>query len=246
MIDLKSYAAQTDQGPYLQLNEDDHLVDPDNGLFMVLDGFGGGGIGDKSTELAKEAVGKFFTRIGDDPDSTMPFFYSEKYLLEGNALINAMHHAHRIVREHNAERSIEKRGAVSVAAVARAENLVTFVSCGNSVAYLCRKGMIEQFISPDSLGTLIFERHVHNFMSCPMSAIGLFKDIHLQIRELRVQPGDQIVLMTEGAYSCLGPKEIKHTVVDNHLLDQEKISVVFELANSRGNISNQTMVLMQY
>jgi PPM family protein phosphatase len=246
MIELKSYIAQTDQGPYLQINEDDHLVDPDAGLFMVLDGFGGTGVGDKYTELAREALNKFYTRIGDDPDSTMPFFYSEKYLLEGNALVNAMHHAHRIIRGNNNDKSVEQRGAVSALGMAQSENVVTFVSCGNSLVYLCRKGMIEQFISPDSLGALISERHVHNFMNCPMSALGLFRDIHLQVRELRVQSGDQILLMTEGAYSRLGPKEIKHIITDNQLLDQEKLDAIFLLANGRGNISNQTLVLMQF
>lgn len=42
---LKSYAAKTHQGPYLEINEDGYEFDFENELYMILDGFGGSGIG---------------------------------------------------------------------------------------------------------------------------------------------------------------------------------------------------------
>ena len=60
---LKSFSAQTTQGPYLQLNEDAYDHDLNTNLYMVLDGFGGSGIGDRAVSLLKENVKKFYTKL---------------------------------------------------------------------------------------------------------------------------------------------------------------------------------------
>ncbi|MCY4524072.1 MAG: PP2C family serine/threonine-protein phosphatase, partial [Halobacteriovoraceae bacterium] len=146
---LRSYAAKTDQGPYLQINEDGHLIDYAHGLFLVLDGFGGSGIGDKTTTLVKENLKKFYLKIGGDPNATLPFFHSPKYLLEGNALINAMYYAHMEVIKHNTEKKISSRGGACGIGVALSKNMLTFSSAGNCMAYLFRQGELNVLAKPD-------------------------------------------------------------------------------------------------
>src|SRR5690554_2697171 len=98
---LKSYTAKTHQGPYLHINEDEVDVDLRNKIYMLIDGFGGSGIGDRVAKEVKETIKRFYTRVGGDPDSTLPFFFSHKYLIEGNALINSMHYAHSLIKKDN-------------------------------------------------------------------------------------------------------------------------------------------------
>ncbi|MEI8347163.1 MAG: hypothetical protein WCG27_06835, partial [Pseudomonadota bacterium] len=91
MIQLKSYAGKTHQGPHLQVNEDCYEVDLCNRLYLVIDGIGGAGIGNRYSALFKDGIKQFYTRLGGDPDATRPFYFGHRYLLEGNALINSLY-----------------------------------------------------------------------------------------------------------------------------------------------------------
>ena len=60
---LKAYAAQTHQGPYLQVNEDGYDFDFDHELFMIFDGFGGSGVGDKAVDKLKQDIRYFYSEL---------------------------------------------------------------------------------------------------------------------------------------------------------------------------------------
>nr|BDT30032.1 SpoIIE family protein phosphatase [Bacteriovorax sp. HI3] len=246
MIELKSYGMQTHQGPHLNLNED--LVEADlvNNLFMVVDGFGGSNIGDRVAMMVRDSLKRSYTKIAIDPEATLPFFYSHKYLIEGNALINAFHTAHQNVNRDNEQKSMDNRGGASVIAAALAENILTLVSTGNCVAYLYRKGHLTVEVLPDSLASLsrdTFQSHLH---SVPMSGIGLFEDLHYNVRELKVTEGDLVVLLTDGAYSRLSADEIKYTIEKNLESEMEAIKELFRLSNDRGNLDNQSAMILQF
>ncbi len=246
MIALKGYSSKTHQGPFLKINEDDIDVDLINDLFLIFDGFGGAGIGDRAVGIIKESVKNIYTRIGTDPDATFPFFYSPKYLIEGNALINAMNYAHSVILKENANKEMSERGGASGIGAALSENIITFASVGNCVAYLYRKGILEPIVLPDSLSSLSRDNYESYFQTAPMSGFGLFEDFHLQVRELRIHPGDQIVMMSDGAYSRIERRELKYIMGQGDLRPIEKIEEFFNTANSRGNLDNQSVILLQF
>lgn len=243
---LKSYAVKIDQGPYLQLNEDGYIVDFINGFFLILDGLGGSGIGDKGVDLIKESMQTFYTKTSTDPDSTLPFFYSPRYLLEGNALINAMHYSHALLKKENEKKELSFRGAASGIGMSLGRNVLTFSSVGNCAAYLYRKGILEQLIRSDSFFALASDASPSPFQNLPMSAFGLFDDLHLNNSELRVSEEDLIVLMTDGVYGHLSLHDIQQALKQTDLPDVKIIESLLYLANSRGNRDNQTTIFLRF
>jgi serine/threonine protein phosphatase PrpC len=234
MHELKSYSLETSQGPHLNLNED--LIDVDLGLqlFMVIDGFGGSNIGDRAALSAKDHIKKFFGKISKDPESTLPFFYSHKYLLETNALINAFRGAHEQVSKENLSRSLNNRGGASVLALALAGNMVSIVATGNCQAVLFRKeNLITQMI-PDS------------YANAPMSGIGLFEDFHYQVSEFKILPGDMLLLLTDGAYLRCEQLEMLEICKRNGTNEMGIIKEIFQYSNDRGNLDNQTAMILQF
>src|SRR5437868_334092 len=137
---LRAYAAQTHQGPYLQVNEDGYEFDFDNDLFMVFDGLGGSGIGDRAVDKLKQEIRTFYTQISDDPNATMPLYYNPKNLLEGNAILNAIMNAHQNLLKANLEKPINQRAAASGIVAVRAESLLILIGVGNCSAYHFRQG----------------------------------------------------------------------------------------------------------
>lgn len=246
MIELKSYAMKTDQGPHLNLNED--LVDADlaNNLFLMIDGFGGSNIGDRAAAMICETIKRSFTKISIDPDATLPFYFSQKYLIEGNALINAFLNAHQAMNRDNEDKNLDQRGGGSVVAASVAENVVTLVSTGNSIAYLYRKGKLTQELLPDSLLSLSRDNFGSYRQSMPMSGIGLFEDLHYTVRELKLSNGDLLILMTDGVYGRIEADEIKHVLEKYRDKENEAILQLFKLANERGNLDNQSAIILQF
>ena len=243
---LKSFVAESDQGPFLQINEDAYDFDIENNLFMVFDGFGGVGIGDVTVNKLKENMKKFYTKVAEDPDSTLPFFYSPKYLIEGNALINAMLFTHSSLMKDNLVKEISERGGASGIFAAKADSILTLTSVGNCSAYLCRKGSLKKVFIEDSFNFLSNDEYDGHLKTMPMSGFGLFPDLYYQVKEVRIFEGDIIILMSDGAYGRLSEDEIKSVISNPKLSHKEKISELFSLSNSRGNLDNQTTMILEF
>lgn len=246
MIELKSYGMFSNQGPHLNLNEDLVDIDLNHKLFMVIDGFGGSNIGDRAAELAKNTIKRSYTKIAVDPDSTLPFYYSHKYLIEGNALVNAIFAAHQAVNRENENKSMSAKGGASVLVGAMAENVMSFISTGNCSLYLYRKGKLTTVLMPDTLNLLSRDQFRHNNTSVPFSGLGLFEDIHYSLREVKIAEGDVLIFLTDGIYSYVDEAEIKYAVEKNLENDIEILKMLTKIANERGNLDNQSGLVLQF
>lgn len=245
-MQLKSFTAQSDQGPFLQINEDAYDFDLENQLYMVFDGFGGVGSGDLAINKLKEDMKKFYTQIAADPDSTLPFFYSPKYIIEGNALINAMLFSHNDLMKENFKKEVALRAGASGVFAAKAESILTLASVGNCIALLYRKGNLRRVFVEDSFKFLSNDEYESHLKTMPLSGFGLFPDLYYQVKEIRIFSGDKVLLMTDGAYSRLNDDEIKDIVSNPKLENNQKIAELFSLSNQRGNLDNQTAMILEF
>lgn len=246
MIELKSYGVISNQGPHLNLNEDLAEVDLVNNLFILIDAFGGSNIGDKAALMIRDDLKRSYTKIANDPDSTLPFSFSHKYLIEGNALINALHVAHQHITNENEPRSLNNRGGASVLCGALAENILSLVSTGNCTAYLYRKGHLNCELLPDSLGSVSRDNFSSFLHTAPMSGVGLFEDLHYQVREIKIAEGDTVILLTDGAYARATASEVQYIIEKNLESELDIIKELFKLVNSRGNLDNQSAMVLQF
>jgi len=245
-MELKSYAFKTHQGPHLNLNEDLVEVDLSNKLYMLIDGFGGSNVGDRVAGIVRDVLKRSYTKIAIDPESTLPFYYSHKYLIEGNALINAMYSVHNSILLENDEKAFSSKGGASVIAVAASENILTIVSTGNCSGYLLRRGVFVPIVIPDILGSYGLDKFGTFFQSIPMSGIGLFEDLHVQTREVRVMDGDKFLFLSDGVYARVDESDLRFILEKNKDKESEAIKEMFKLANERGNIDNQSALVLSF
>ncbi len=243
---LKAYAAQTHQGPYLQVNEDGYDFDFENDLYIVLDGFGGSGVGDRAVEKIKHEIKTFYTKISDDPNATMPLYYNPRNLLEGNALMNALLNTHQNLLKSNSEKPVNQRAGASVIAVARSESLLVLAGIGNCCAYHFRQGKLSKIIIEDTFQFLAKDQFNHRFRSSPMNAIGMYPELGPQIREVRLSDGDKILLLTDGVYAHLTEDEILYILNKAAPDAQERVNSLLKLSNSRGNLDNLTAMILEF
>jgi len=245
-MELVNFSSETSQGPFLNVNEDGYDFDFDNELYMLFDGYGGHGIGDKCVEELKMNIKKFFSNFVQDRDATMPFFYSPKYLLEGNTLINAALFTHYELYKKNITKEISERAGASGILLCKSESIMTLVSTGNCRAYLARKGKISKLFIDDSMQFLKKDNYESHLKNIPLSGFGLFPDLHYQVRELRVCKGDKIVVLTDGVYSRVDEREISSVLIRPTIDIRSKIDELFQMSNERGNLDNQSCIILEY
>ena len=243
---LKAYAAQTHQGPYLQVNEDGYDFDFENDLFLIMDGFGGSGVGDRAVEKLKSEIKHFYTQISDDPNATMPLYYNPRNLLEGNALINSLLNAHNNLLKANSEKPVNQRAAASLVAAVRAESVLVLAGIGNCCAYHFRQGKLSKIIQEDTFQFLSKGQFDFRFRSSPMNALGMYPELAPQIREVRLAEGDKVVLLTDGVYSHLTEDEILYILNKSAPDAQERVNSLLKLSNTRGNLDNLTAMILEF
>jgi serine/threonine protein phosphatase PrpC len=243
---LKAYAAETHQGPYLQVNEDGYDFDFENELFMVFDGFGGSGIGDRAVEKLKQQICSSYTQISKDPNATMPLYYNPKHLLEGNAIINSIMSAHQNLLNNNQDKPLNQRAGASAVVAVHVNGLFLLVGIGNCCAYHYRRGRLSKIIHEESFRYHSKDLFDYKFKSFPLNALGMYPELGSQVREVRLVEGDRVVIMTDGVYAHLSEEELLHAMNRNGPDLQERLNSLLKLSNSRGNTDNQTAMILEF
>ncbi len=243
---LKAYAAQTHQGPYLQVNEDGYDFDFDHELFMIFDGFGGSGVGDRAVDKLKQDIRSFYGELSRDPNATMPLYHNPRNLLEGNAITNALLNAHHNLMKENHAKPVNQRAGVSALVAVRAESLLVLVGVGNCTAYHFRQGALTKIVQEDTWRPLAQDQTTWKFKSSPMNAIGMYPELGQTLREVRLMEGDKILFLTDGIYPHLTDDELLYVMNKNAPDAQERVNSLLKLSNSRGNLDNQTAMILEF
>lgn len=243
---LRSYAAITHQGPHLETNEDGYDFDLDTQLFFVVDGFGGAGIGDKAVGRLKEDLKQYLAHLSDDPDATMPLYWSPRWLLEGNALVNAMLNSHQSLLKENASKTLNQRAGASAACAIKANDILVLSQVGSCQAYLARHGHVSPVFIPDTHQFLSADPFSPTALRAPGGAFGFFPELSWQLREIKVLPGDQFLFLTEGVAPWVTPPEIGHVLSRTDEDAHTKLNALLKLSNSRGNTANQTGMILEF
>jgi len=243
---LKRYAYICDKGPVLEVNEDEVEIDLKNEIFMVLDGFGGSNAGIKAVRLVKETISQFYTKVVEDPDSTLPFFYNPQYLIEGNALVNAFQKAHEVILNENRGKNLSEMGGASVSAGVLSGRVLTLVSIGNCSVLVIRNNNIQFINVPESYDSFSGEMRNKFLTNFPLNGLGLFKTATLTVKEFFIENDDKVIFLSDGAYNRLSLSEMKNIFCYSNLQEKEKINRAFSLVNGRGNQDNQTCMILEF
>jgi PPM family protein phosphatase len=243
---LKAYAAVTHQGPHLETNEDGYDFDLDQQFFFVLDGFGGTGIGDRAVGKLKEDLKVFLSQLADDQDATMPLYWSPRWLLEGNALVNAMLNAHQVLFKENSKKGLNQRAGASAACAIKADDILVLSQVGGCQAFLARHGHVEPLFLPDTHQQLSVDPHGPSALKAPAGGFGFFPELTWSMREVRIQDGDQFIFLTEGIAPWLTTLELAHALSRAGEDAHHKLNGLLKLSNSRGNTANQTGMILEF
>jgi PPM family protein phosphatase len=203
-------AGRTDVGAVRPGNQDWLEWDLDLGLFVVADGMGGHRAGEVAAHLAIETVRQFIAQSDNATDLTWPFGLDPALSLDKNRLATAVRLANRrVCREGETHPELNGMGTTVVAALVR-DGTVTLAGVGDSRAYLWRHGTLTQLTTDDTWIQTVLGRHQergtvdhHPMRHVLTSVVGSPDDRAPELVEQRLQPGDRLLLSTDGLHNVV-------------------------------------------
>lgn len=231
--------ALTDVGLVRKENEDNYLVSPERGLFVVADGMGGHVGGQIASTLAIQVLDREIHQV-----------YSGKNADE--LLHDTLIRANDTILHHGQEQQFYGMGTTLTAAMFHEQRLY-IAHIGDSRAYLYRAGRITQLTQDHSLvneliqngGITHAEAQNHPQRNILTRALGTHNVPLIDIFSLPVHTGDYLLLSTDGLHNHVQPEDLEMILSQQATL-KEKVRQMVNMALARGGTDNVTVVLVQY
>jgi protein phosphatase len=233
-------------------NEDYCVSDDQLGLYLVVDGMGGHAGGDVASEVVARAIHQFVATTGDR-DKTWPVEFEPALSYNGNRMKAAVRVANvQLGQRISEDDNLRGMGATMAGALVDGNRAVVS-NLGDCRAYLIRGGSIQQLTSDHSWvaeqvrSGLISpqEARHHSLRNVVTRAVsGSEGQVNVDIRELSLEPGDRILVCSDGLHGLLTDEELMEQV--NAFPDdpQAACDSLVAIANERGAPDNVTAVLV--
>jgi serine/threonine protein phosphatase PrpC len=219
---------------------------PAGALFAVADGMGGAAAGEMASRLCLRTlyheVQEGVHKLRQASEKT-----AEKILIESVGSANR-----RVFETARTDPALDGMGT-TLTAVMQLHSRILVGQIGDSRAYHLRASGIRQLTRDQSLvGQLVSagklteeEARRHPERNVLLQAIGVRAKVELAIRSTSLEPGDIVLLCSDGLHTQVSTDELFEVVIDSRGPD-EACSALVDLANRRGGPDNITVVLVQF
>jgi protein phosphatase len=242
------------QGRQRPHNEDSFFIADSLELYAVADGVESEPFGEVASQMAVQELENIIKSMSAlDSDATPPFEYAEGIPMAARALKFAFREVNRKIFE-KADSEAKYNGMCTTLTALWAQGGRIYIgNVGDSRAYLIRRGHIHQLTHDHTaLAQGDSAQPVHlEFMEEYSStseheltrAMGVNKDIEVQLSGGTPKAGDIVLLCTDGLYLEIRDFEIMDTARAYEPMTAAK--KLIELANERGGMDNVALVVIK-
>lgn len=251
------HAVRTDTGLVRDHNEDDFIALPDCGVYLVADGMGGHNAGSVASRLCIEAVDEYFLALGagafdESGDAPTDERFEDDSPTPDPHLAHAMLAANEAIFRASMSDSALTGMGTTVVGVRLVDHQLTVCHAGDSRAYLYRNGDLRRLTLDHSLGNFLRAlgrdaeaRLAESTMSnVIMRALGLEPHVDIETSVVDVQPGDRIMLCSDGLSDLVPEDAISRVLSDLQMKRWEATEKLVELALDQGGRDNITVMIV--
>ncbi|HEY9605366.1 MAG TPA: Stp1/IreP family PP2C-type Ser/Thr phosphatase [Allocoleopsis sp.] len=234
------FTGLTDPGLLRTVNQDDYYIDPRGRFFIVADGMGGHAGGQEASQLATEAIQTYLEKHWQSAATSEELL--EQALLEANQAILQD-------QQNHPERS--DMGTTAVVVMFR-QDQPWLAHVGDSRLYRFRGSRLEQITEDHTwvaramkAGDLTPEQaRMHPWRHVLSQCLGR-KDLpKVEVQPIDVQPGDRLLLCTDGLTEELSDASIASSLQAS-LKGEETAVRLIEAAKEKGGRDNITVVIVE-
>lgn len=238
----------SDVGLAREHNEDAHLEDPELGVFVVADGVGGRAKGEVASQETVDLIWEWIKRnlSKGDPETEVDRSAQLRHMVR-SAIQNACYMVHSM-----GEVDPEHRGMSTTASVLLLHGNTGIVGqVGDSRVYLVRSGHVAQLTEDHTLVNYQLKQGLITPQQAALSrtknvitrAVGHKDYVEVDTLALTLQPGDRLVLCSDGFHGYIEQSPDMDCFVNLALEDAVRHAVQF--ANAKGGADNITVTAVE-
>lgn len=235
----------SDVGRCREINQDQLLIDPALGLYAVADGMGGHAAGEIASQMAIESLSETMS-LDRQSGSATPDEAARR-------LEHAFHEGNRKICESVLARGEWRGMGTTIVALLAVGEEAVIGHVGDSRAYLLRDGALARLTSDHSwvneqvkLGLMTdAEAQRHPMRNIVTRALGNRADLQVELTRTRLNPGDVVLLCSDGLNSMLGDEEIRETLARHMDNPEAACQALVAQANQHGGEDNITVVVLR-
>ncbi len=236
-----THAGRTDVGVIRSGNEDNYLMVPDRGVYIVADGMGGHAAGEVASEMAVRIIARELGDLSSETDTTAAERVRSSIMQANSAIFE------RTLSEQ------DKRGMGTTAtAMVLLGQHYLIGQVGDSRGYVFRDSTLTQitkdhsyvqeqvdagYLSPE-------EARTHPYSNVITRCVGANVDVAPDVYSGTLRVGDLYLLASDGLTGMIEDEDL-HRMILRNLEPQQLADELVDEANRRGGLDNVTVIVIR-
>jgi protein phosphatase len=247
-------AAKTDVGLKRKLNEDSLLVDSESGIYVVADGMGGHKAGEVASRIVVETMADYWRKVRGRTPPSFLVPIREEWSRTANHLVNSITLANILIHEAQKRPEYHRMGSTVSALLQEGERLWV-ANVGDSPVFKFEQGRLVQISEEHSM-----EAERKNlglpagnpldstdplFKNILTRVLGLNAEVDVYVNSVRTQPGDVMMMCSDGLTSYVPERLIRDILADFSISSERKLDILIHEANGAGGGDNISVILLE-
>ena len=232
------FGGDTHTGRVRANNEDRFFCDAERGLFIVADGMGGHAAGEEASRIVVDVLSHAL---------------SAGVLNSGelHVLVDSLRQANaEVIRQ--SEANFQWRGMGSTAVIGVVQGATLFLAhVGDSRAYVLRGGRLHQLSQDHSVAATLARQNqikqeevrTHALRNRLTMCLGVEDHIEPETLRVDLEPGDRLLLCSDGLWDMLADEEIAH-LLQLYPAPAEAVKSLIQAANEAGGKDNISAIVV--
>ena len=227
--------AATDRGRVRDLNEDAYMLRAEEGLFVVCDGMGGSPAGEVASQMAIEEMLRQLNAPANEGAGSGPRD-EQPYLTHTSRLADAVRCSNEFVFDQSQRNPDHAGMGTTIVGAWIRQHIASVAHVGDSRAYLWHDDQLEPLTRDHSLAGAQANVLVR--------VLGREPDVDVELKEVPVQPGDYVLLCSDGLTRMVPDHLLARAIAD--FRDPQRIcDYLVTAANCSGGTDNITVVVVE-
>lgn len=245
------HTAQSDVGRKRPHNEDRYCLDATLGLYLVCDGMGGRNAGEVASTLAVEMIHRHIHDASQNPDVPLIGPSDPAVSPATNRLASAIRLANDMIYRESQRKSEWIGMGTTIVAALITNELLSFAHVGDSRLYLVRHHTLQpltvdhSWVAEQVRAGIMTEEEAERSprRNIVTRAVGVDRQVEVTLGETLLQPGDQVLLCSDGLTNGVRPDAILASF--EHINDMSTLANrLITMANEAGGKDNTTVITL--